>query len=159
MKAGTYAVGLWGRIAGRIVRHPGPVLAAGLVVFGGLAMFTLAYAPSGFTNSGSAASNSQSTRGTAILIKHFPAAQSNPTNLILAYPASVWQKPSVLDIATASLDKSPEFSGINGPLTPNGTRLTDAQIISLYTQLGPPKALPIVPPGSPECPARSVLRV
>ena len=34
---GTGKAGVWGRVSARIVRHPGPTLVAGLVVFGGLA--------------------------------------------------------------------------------------------------------------------------
>jgi len=146
VRPGEYGIGLWGRVAARIVRRPALVLGAGLVMFGGLALAVLDYSPSGFASGSSASSTSQSAQGTAVLNAHFPAAQSNPTNLILTYPFSVWDRPSALKIANTSLTNDAVFGGISGPLDPNGTRFSEAQLADLHTRLGPPQRLPIALP-------------
>lgn len=146
VRPGEYGIGLWGRVAARIVQRPALVLGAGLVVFGGLALAVLDYSPSGFASGNTASSASQSGQGTAALSAHFPAAQSNPTNLILTYPFSVWDRPSAIKIANTSLANDAVFGGISGPLDPNGTRLSEVQLTDLHTRLGPPQRLPIASP-------------
>jgi RND superfamily putative drug exporter len=79
---------------------------------------------------------------------HFPVAQSNPTDLIFRYPTSVWENPSVLRVAGDSLGNSPVFASVDGPLNPNGTQLTEAQLSEMHAALGPPQALPITPPAN-----------
>ncbi len=116
------------------------------MLFGGLALGVLAYSPTGFANGGSASTSSQSAQGAAALSAHFPVAQSNPTNLILRYPTSVWEKPSVLRAAGDRLGGSPVFASVDGPLDPNGTQFTEKQLSDLYVALGPPQTLPITPP-------------
>jgi RND superfamily putative drug exporter len=146
VRPGEPRIGLWGRLAGRIVQQPVPVLAVGLLLFGGLAIGVLSYSPTGFAGGGSASTSSQSSQGDAALSAHFPVAQSNPTDLIFRYPTSVWESPSVLRAAGDSLGKSPVFASVDGPLDPNGTQLTEAQLSELHAALGPPQALPNTPP-------------
>ncbi len=137
--------GLWGRIAGGIIRRPVGTLAVGLVVFGALALAVTRYAPAGFGDNGSTSATSQSAQGTAVLTAHFPAAQANPTNLLLRYPVSVWQHPSVLTQADRALRAQRSFASISGPLNPNGAPLSPAQLTRLRGALGPAVALPPVP--------------
>jgi RND superfamily putative drug exporter len=143
IKPGEYGIGLWGRIAARIIERPALVLVSGLVVFGALALGIFSYSPSGFDNGSTATNSSQSSRGTAALVAHFPAAQSNPTNLILTYPFSVWDRPSAVQTANTSLAHDSVLSNVSGPLDPNGTALLPSQLTSLHSRLGPPQTLPL----------------
>lgn len=145
VRAGAFRTGVWGQVAGRIVRHPLPTLLIGLILFGGLAVAVTRYAPSGFTDNGSTSTTSQSAQGTAVLAAHFPAAQANPTNILLRYPFSVWLRPATLVRADRMLRAQPVFRAISGPLDPNGTPLAPAQLQHLRATLGPAAALPPVP--------------
>jgi putative drug exporter of the RND superfamily len=141
-----YTIGLYGRIAGRIVQRPLPVLLAGVALFGSLAIYGLfTYAPSGFGGE-TTATSSQSARGTSVISAHFPAAQANPTNLLLRYPSSVWQHPALLATATQRLVHDPAFTSINGPLDPNDTPLSATQLQHLHAVLGPPIGLTATSP-------------
>jgi RND superfamily putative drug exporter len=148
VRPGEARIGLWGRLAGQIVQRPLTVLAVGLFLFGGLALGALSYSATGFAGGGSASTSSQSSHGAAALSAHFPVAQSNPTDLIFRYAKSVWENPSVLRVAGDSLGNSPVFASVDGPLNPNGTQLTEAQLSELHAALGPPQALPITPPAN-----------
>jgi RND superfamily putative drug exporter len=153
VRPGVYQAGIWARVAGRIVQHPLAVLMAGVVLFGGLAGYgLLTYAPAGFGGS-TTATTSQSARGTTVIGEHFPAAQANPTNLLLRYATSVWQHPTVLAQATQQLSSNPVFTSVNGPLAPNGTPLSPAQLQQLHAVLGPAGTLPAIPPAGTTVPA------
>ena len=54
-----------------------------------------------------------------------------------SFPASVWDDPSVLAGAQSGLAALPEFSGLVGPLNPNGIPLTTDQLVQLHATLGP----------------------
>jgi RND superfamily putative drug exporter len=146
MRPGVQGTGPWGQIAGRIIRQPVGTLVVGLVLFGGLSLAVTRYAPSGFTTNGSTSTTSQSAQGTTALGAHFPAAQANPTNLLLRYPVSVWQQPSVLAKADRALRAERVFASISGPLNPNGSALAPAQLAQLHATLGPAISLPLAPP-------------
>ena len=45
---GSGKPGAWGRVAGRIVRHPVPTLVAGVIFFGGLGLAVFGYTSAGF---------------------------------------------------------------------------------------------------------------
>jgi RND superfamily putative drug exporter len=137
---------LWGQIAARIVRYPLPTLLLGVILFGGLALFARQYAPSGFTDNGTTSSTSDSAQGTAALQAHFPAAQANPTNILLAFPTPVWQHPERLATAERDMHRAPVFGAVSGPLNPNGTQLSPAQLVRLHARLGPAVRLPLSPP-------------
>jgi RND superfamily putative drug exporter len=85
--------GWWGRTASRIVARPAAVLALGLAVFGGLAVAAVGYTPTGFGATPPAPAGSDSAAGQALLAAHFPAASSNPTVILLRFPAPVWRDP------------------------------------------------------------------
>jgi RND superfamily putative drug exporter len=143
---GSGKMGVWGTIAGRIVRHPVPTLLAGLVFFGALSVGVTAYRAAGFGGNTAAPSGSDSAAGQALLTKYFPQASANPTNLIFRLATPVWDNPAVLGTGTAALKASPLFNQVTGPLNPVGFMLTPAQYAALHAALGPAKSLPPVPP-------------
>jgi RND superfamily putative drug exporter len=145
-QAGTGKAGVWGRVAVRIVSRPAATLITGLVVFGGLAIAVTAYTPSGFGGNTNAPAGTDSAAGSAILSTHFPNTSANPTNIIYRLRQSAWTDPQVLATAQRQLTVSGLFTGITGPLNPNGGQLTAAQLTSLHDKLGPPQLLPPVPP-------------
>jgi RND superfamily putative drug exporter len=141
--------GSWGRIAGRVTARPVPTLIAGLLIFGGLALANLAYAPAGFGGDNTAPAHTDSALGDAALAAHFPAAELNPTPVVFAFGDSVWHSPQVLAQAGGGLQRTGVFASVAGPLDPNGTRLTPAQLAALHDRLaplGPAASLPPVPP-------------
>ncbi len=145
-QAGTGKAGVWGRVAVRIVSRPAATLITGLVVFGGLAIAVTAYTPSGFGGNTNAPAGTDSAAGSAILSAHFPNTSANPTNIIYRLRQSAWTDPQVLATAQRQLTVSGLFTGITGPLNPNGGQLTAAQLTSLHDKLGPPQLLPPAPP-------------
>ena len=145
-QAGSGKAGVWGRVAVRIVSRPAATLITGLVVFGGLAIAVTAYTPSGFGGNTNAPAGTDSAAGSAILSTHFPNTSANPTNIIYRLRQSAWTDPQVLAAAQRQLTVSGLFTGITGPLNPNGGQLTAAQLTSLHEKLGPPQLLPPAPP-------------
>jgi RND superfamily putative drug exporter len=146
-RAGTGKVGLWGRVATRVVARPAIPLAIGVVVFGALAIAVTAYQPGGFGGSISAPAGSDSAAGTALLSKHFPASAANPTNLVYELSQPVWNDTAPVAAATSQLTASGLFTGVTGPLNPAGVTLTQAQYRMLHATLGIAAALPAVPAG------------
>ena len=144
-QTGTGKAGVWGRVAVRIVSRPAATLITGLVVFGGLAIAVTAYTPSGFGGNTNAPAGTDSAAGSAILSTHFPNTSANPTNIIYRLRQSAWTDPQVLATAQRQLTVSGLFTGITGPLNPNGGQLTAAQLTSLHDKLGPPQLLPPAP--------------
>jgi putative drug exporter of the RND superfamily len=146
-RAGTGKLGLWGRVAARVVRRPAIPLVIGVVAFGALAIGVGAYKPGGFGGSISAPAGSDSAAGTALLAKHFPSSSANPTNLVYRVAQPVWADPAPVEAATRQLAASGLFTGVTGPLNPAGVTLTEAQYSALHGALGNPAALPPVPVG------------
>lgn len=145
---GAHREGLWGRIAGRAVGRPIVTLAVGTLLFGGLALANLAYAPSGFNSATTAPSGSDSAIGAAVIAKHFAAADINPTNVLFRLRTSVWQDPAILGNATSSLSSEPVFRAVVGPLDPNGRPVPVSALVALHRRLGSLGRLPILePPG------------
>ena len=68
--------------------------------------------------------------------------------MLLQFEKSVWDDPSVLAPAQTGLSALPEFSGLVGPLDPNGAPLTTDQLIQLHATLGPARLLPPVSTGA-----------
>jgi RND superfamily putative drug exporter len=143
---GTQRLGWWGRTAGRIVTHPAATLTLGLLLFGGLATAAIGYTPAGFGGTSAAPHGSDSATGNALLAAHFPPASSNPTLLLLRFPAPVWRDPARVARAEQRLAASPQFTSLTGPLDVNGVTLTPAQLMALHATLGDPGALPAEPP-------------
>jgi RND superfamily putative drug exporter len=143
---GTQRLGWWGRVAGCIVTRPAATLACGLVIFGGLATAAIWYTPAGFGSGPAAPRGSDSAAGNALLAAHFPAASSNPTNVLLRFAAPVWADPAPMALAERRLAAVPPFRTLTGPLDVNGVTLTPARLAALHAKLGDPRALPAVPP-------------
>lgn len=146
VRPGKARAGLWGQIAARIVRRPLPTLLIGVVLFGSLAVFARQYAPTGFAENGTTSSTSDSAQGTRVLQAHFPAAQVNPTNVLLAFATPIWRHPGLLVRTEREMHAAPVFGAVSGPLDPNGTRLSPLQLVRLHSRLGPAVRLPLVPP-------------
>jgi putative drug exporter of the RND superfamily len=138
--------GLWGRVAGRVVRHPVPTLVAGLVFFGGLGFAVFGYTSAGFGGNTAPPAGSDSAAGQALLTRYFPQSATNPTSLIFRFDSPVWENPAPLADATAKLRASDLFTQVTGPLNPAGAPLTASQYATLHATLGPAKLLPPVPP-------------
>ncbi len=145
---GEEAEGWWGRIAGRLVARPGRTLAVGVAVFVALSFAALGYYASGFGGALNAPKGSDAATGNALLARHFPAAAANPANLVFSYPVSVWRDASPLVRAQQKLQASGLFEQLVGPLNPNGTELSPADIQALHARLGPPANLVVPEPAS-----------
>jgi RND superfamily putative drug exporter len=146
--------GVWGQVAGRIVRHPVPTLLAGVIFFGALGTAVFGYTSAGFGGNTSPPAGSDSAAGQALLNKHFPQSSANPTSLIFRFDTPVWQDPQPLARATAELRASKLFKQVTGPLDPvGGALLTSQQYTELHGALGPAAALPAVAPTHGPVPA------
>jgi RND superfamily putative drug exporter len=148
--AGQKTRGLWGQIARRVVGRPVLTLALGVGFLVGLSLSLLAYAPTGF-GSHTLPGASDSARGQVLLTAHYPAAVSDPTNVLFHLPVTVWDEPSVLQTAADGLRSSGQFSSVAGALDPNGTSVTPAELDAARLQLlgnGPPGELATTPPAT-----------
>jgi putative drug exporter of the RND superfamily len=152
-RQGTQRPGWWGRTAGRIVTRPAATLALGLLFFGGLAVAAIGYVPAGFGDTSAAPAGSDSAAGDALLAAHFPAASSNPTNVLLRFGVPVWADPARLARAERLLAAVPQFSSLAGPLDVNGVILTPAQLRTLHATAGGPGAVSPAPPSGSNIPA------
>jgi putative drug exporter of the RND superfamily len=152
---GTQRLGWWGRIAGRIVTRPAATLALGVLCFGALALAAISYTPGGLGSTPAAPHGSDSAMGNALLAAHFPAASSNPTNVLLRFPAPVWSQPARLALAERRLAAVSEFDSLTGPLDVNGITLTAGQLTALHARLGDPRVLAALPPPGSGLPAAS----
>jgi len=152
VRAGTGKVGIWGRIAARIVKRPAAALIIGVIVFGALAVAVTGYKPAGFGGTISAPAGTDSAAGQALLSKHFPASNANPTNLVYKLRTPAWADAQALATAQHQIEASGLFTGVTGPLNPVGSvSLTPAQFTGLHAELaylGPPSKLPTTPPAS-----------
>ena len=149
--AGQDTMGMWGRVATRVVRRPLVVLLGGVVVFGMLTAGLAGFTAGGFTSS--APTGSDSAAGTAAIAAHFPAASSNPETLLMRFAKPVWEHPETLSVAQDHLRSAPDLRAVSGPLNSNGTLLTAQELADLHAQLGPPAGLPPVPPPETRVPA------
>jgi RND superfamily putative drug exporter len=155
---GRGGAGVWGQIAGRIVRHPWPTLIGGVVLFGGLSLGVLGYSSGGFGGDTSPPAGSDSAAGQALQDKHFPRTAANPTALLFTFKTPVWDDPSPVSAATKRLTANAQFTHVTGPLNPTGTPLSAAEYTRLHATLGPATALPALPPArSAVTPARYLL--
>jgi RND superfamily putative drug exporter len=140
--------GLWGRVAARAVRRPVAVLVIGVVVFAALALAATGYKTASLNRSATAPAGSDAALGDALLASDFPQSSGSPSDLILAYAEPAWQHPAELVTAGDSLRGSGLFSGLSGPLDPNGTALPPAAYTALHAALGDPRQLPLAEPAT-----------
>jgi RND superfamily putative drug exporter len=150
---GQQTIGLWGRVAERVVHRPVAVLLAGVVVFGALAAGLTGFSTGGFASS-TPTTGSDSATGTTVLAAHFPAATTNSETLLLRFATPIWQHPASLTQAQQQLSAASDLRAVTGPLDPNGTPLTATALAGLHARLGPAQALPATPPaGAPSHPS------
>jgi RND superfamily putative drug exporter len=143
-RPGEPSPGLWGRVAERVVRRPVLTLVGGVVLFGALAAGLIGYRTGDFISS--APAGSDSAAGVLVLAAHFPQANVGGDALLLRFNSPVWDDPALLSRAQSELAHDPVFRTITGPLNPNGTPLSVAQLASLHAGLGAAEALPVVAP-------------
>jgi putative drug exporter of the RND superfamily len=144
-KEGTGKIGVWGRIAGTLVRRPAIPLVIGVIGFGLLAIAVPSYKPGGFGGTITAPAGSDSAAGQALLAKHFPQSAANPTNLVYKLSAPVWNNLAPVAAAETQLRTSGLFTGVTGPLNPVGVTLTPQQFQALHALFGDATTLPAIP--------------
>jgi RND superfamily putative drug exporter len=137
--------GLWDRIGVIVTRRPGATLVAGVALFVGLGATLLTTGVAGFGDVTSSPKGTDSAAGSALIEAHFPASNAGRSAVLLQFPKSVWDDPSVLAPAQDGIASLAEFGGLVGPLNPNGSPLNTDQLVQLHATLGPAQALPPVP--------------
>jgi len=115
-------IGLWGRLADRVIKRPVLMIVIGLVIFGTLSLGVLGYKAGGFGNQ-SAPSGSDSDTGQKVLQRHFPASGSGPQLLIFQFKDSVWNNLGTIQEVQDELTQSGKFKEINGPFDANGFKV------------------------------------
>ncbi|HSZ43238.1 MAG TPA: MMPL family transporter [Trebonia sp.] len=145
--------GIWGRVAARAVRRPLAVLGVGVLVFAALALAATGYKTASLDRSTAAPAGSDAAAGDAILAADFPRSSASPSDLILRYATPVWTHPASLVTADGQLAGSGLFTGLAGPLDPNGTALSPGTYTSLHAALGDPRGLPLSDPDTAKVPA------
>lgn len=124
-------VGLWGKLADKVIQKPLVMLALGVLIFGSLSLGILGYKTAGFGNQ-SAPPGSDSTLGQQVAARHFPAANDNPQLIIFDFKQSVWNDPQAVATTQAKLAQASVFKAIAGPFDANGFRLTPDQLQQLH---------------------------
>ena len=142
----TQPVGVWGRLTGGLVQRPALTLLLGVILFGGLALGTLNSPTAGLGAINQGPTGADSTLGSALIAKHYPAPAGILTEVYFAYGQPVWQSPERLATAQQKLGAIQGVKFVLGPLTPNGIPLTVAQLTHLHQVLGAPQALPAEEP-------------
>jgi RND superfamily putative drug exporter len=143
----TQKIGLWGRVAERVITHPVITLVFGTLLMGSLIFGLIGYRTGGFNNSGPPP-KSDSAAGAQLISAHFPAANNNPEELLFKFSSPVWNNLSVVTTAQQELSAKAVFKTIAGPINDGGVSLSAQQITSLYQQLGSPSLLPATPPAN-----------
>ncbi len=140
-KTGQPTIGMWGRLADKVIQRPVVMLVVGVVIFGALASGIIGYKVGGFTTGTTAPATSDSAQGANVISAHFSKASTSPESLLLTFKDPVWNDPNVLVKAQQELSSSSVFQTVNGPLT----ILTPAQVTDLHGELGAAATLSPVP--------------
>jgi RND superfamily putative drug exporter len=141
--AGQRTTAAWGRLAGRVVQRPLPVLIAGLVLLGALASGLTRFAPGGFTSS--APAGSDSAAGDAAIATHFPAGNSNPEILLLRFASPVSASSSAVIAARNELSRSPHLSAVSEPIISRDGRTVRFNGTSAAGRSGSQAAITAIP--------------
>ena len=140
-QAGMVKVGLWGRIAARVINKPRATLFLGIAIFGALAVASFGNSPSGFASATSAPKGSDSYYGNKILNSEFPSSSFNPTEVIFRFNSSVWGNLNTLYALEGDLAIQSSFKQVFGAFDPLGAKFTPTTLHHLYEVLGPPAKL------------------
>lgn len=124
-------IGLWGRLADRVIQRPVRMLFLGVLILGGLSLGIIGYKTTGFT-SGNAAAGSGSAIGKQVIQQHFPAANVSPQLLLLRFNQPVWDNLGAVQQAQTQLANSGLFKAVSGPFSANGFSITPAQLGALH---------------------------
>jgi putative drug exporter of the RND superfamily len=141
VKTGQPTIGMWGKLADRVIQRPVVMLLVGVVIFGALASGIIGYKVGGFTTGTIAPATSDSVQGANVISAHFPKASSGSESLLLTFKEPVWSEPNMLSKAQQELSSASVFQAVNGPLT----TLTLAQLTDLHRELGAAATLSPVP--------------
>jgi len=127
--------GLYGRIAGRVVRRPLLVAAVGVLGFAALAAGSLSSSTAGFADSSTGPAGSDSAAGSTVLAAHWPAA-TNPSLILLRFSQPVWNDLGAVSAAEQALRASGQVRSVVGPLDPGGVALDTAEVTRLHDEFG-----------------------
>ena len=128
-------IGIWGRLADRVIERPVLMIVTGLVIFSALGLGIIGYKTAGFASQ-SVPPASDSARGQAALSRHFPAANNNPQFLLMSFDKPVWNNLDKLQSSQRQLAADPIFKAISGPFSANGINLTPAQLAGFHKSGG-----------------------
>lgn len=124
-------IGIWGKMADRVIKKPILMIVIGLIILGGLSLGLLSYKSAGFGTS-AAPAGTDSAAGQKVLDSHYPAANDNPQLLIFRFESSVWDKPEIVELTQNKLQASDTFKSVGGPLNANGFKLSPEQLQQLH---------------------------
>jgi RND superfamily putative drug exporter len=144
-RPGRATPGWWGIVAVRITRHPVTALVTGTVALSALAISLSSYAPSGF-NPGGFIAGSDSQVGEAALEAHFGVASLADTDVVFRLPTPVWTDPALIGESGGDLLATGLFTSLSDALSASGITVDPDLLGVAYQHLGPPGALPPVPP-------------
>jgi RND superfamily putative drug exporter len=128
-------VGIWGRVADRVIERPITTLVIGVTILVVLSFGIIGYKTAGFSNDGAPAA-SDSALGQKALTQHFPAANDNPQYLLMTFDQPIWGNLDAIYKAQNQLAASSTFKAISGPFSINGTNLTPDQLSALHQSGG-----------------------
>lgn len=124
-------IGVWGRVADRVIMSPKKMLLIGTVLLLALSLGAIGYKTSGFTSTGAPA-GSDSEAGNKIVREHFPVANQNPQLVVMRFEDSAWQNLDKIYTAQTNLTKAPIFKAVSGPFNLNGQTLSIEQLSTLH---------------------------
>lgn len=124
-------IGLWGRVADRVIESPIKMLLVGTAILVALACGAIGFKTSGFTST-DAPAGSDSAAGNQILKEHYPAANQNPQLVIMRFDSSVWNNLDKVYAGQQKLAEAKIFKAVSGPFNINGQNLTPEQLSALY---------------------------
>jgi RND superfamily putative drug exporter len=124
-------IGLWGKLADKVIQKPVAMLVLGVLIFGSLSLGILGYKSAGFGNQ-SAPKGSDSAAGQQVIAAHFPAANNQPQLLIFHFRSSVWDNLASVAKAQTKLAQSGVFKAVSGPFNANGFMLTPQELQQLH---------------------------
>ena len=126
-------IGLWGRVADRVIERPVTMLLIGVAIFGALALGLVGYKTTGFTNTGAPA-GTDSSKGELIVKQHFPATNINPQLVLFRFDRPVWNDLDSVKQAQDELAASGRFKAVGGPFNANNFSLTPATLKQLHDE-------------------------